>query len=107
MVQSSSVRQQKQTEVEVAVLQVQYKNIEEKVDDLKTDLKDLRIHLDTHAESTQNLIKAFQRENSDSHDAVSKKINTLEKWRWMIMGAGILAGSIGFPIIEKLLVGIG
>ena len=106
MVQPSSVRQLKQTETEVAILQVQYKNIEEKVDDLKTDLKDLRTHLDTHTETTQSLIKEFQTTNVASHKAMDTKISTLEKWRWMLMGAGVLAGALGFPAIEKLL-GIG
>lgn len=106
MVQPSSVRQLKQTETEVAILQVQYKNIEEKVDDLKTDLKDLRTHLDTHTESTQKLIKEYQKDNVVAHKTMENKISTLEKWRWMIMGAGLLAGALGFPAIEKLL-GIG
>lgn len=106
MVQPSSVRQLKQTETDVAVLQVQYKNIEEKVDDLKTDLKDLRTHLDTHAESTQNLIKEFQTTNVASHKAMDTKISVLEKWRWMIMGAGLIAGALGFDAIQQLL-GIG
>ena len=106
MVQPSSVRQLKQTETEVAILQVQYKNIEEKVDDLKTDLKDLRTHLDTHSEATQNLIKEYQKDNVIAHKTMEAKISTLEKWRWMIMGAGLLAGALGFPAIEKLL-GIG
>jgi len=103
MVQPSSVRQIKQTETDVAVLQVQYKNIEEKVDDLKTDLKDLRTHLDTHNEATHNLIKEYQKDNVTAHKAMDTKISVLEKWRWMIMGAGVLAGAIGFPVIEKLL----
>ena len=103
MVQPSSVRQLKQTETEVAVLQVQYKNIEEKVDELKVDLKDLRTHLDTQADATQTLIKEFQVANVAAHKTMETKISTLEKWRWMLMGAGVLAGAIGFPAIEKLL----
>ena len=103
MVQPSSVRQLKQTETEIAVLQVQYKNIDEKVDELKTDLKDLRTHLDTHTETTQNLIKEFQTANVASHKTMDTKISALEKWKWMLMGAGVLAGALGFPVIEKLL----
>ena len=91
------------TETEVAVLQVQYQNLNEKVDDLKIGLKDLTLHIDDHMESTHNLIKEFQEENKKQHDEVNKKISSLEKWRWMLMGAGILAGAIGFPTIEKLL----
>ena len=103
MAQSSTAIKLKQTETEVAVLQVQYQNLNEKVDDLKIGLKDLTLHIDDHMESTHNLIKEFQEENKKQHDEVNKKISSLEKWRWMLMGAGILAGAIGFPTIEKLL----
>lgn len=94
---------QKQTETEIAVLQVQYQNIDEKVGDLKTGLKELRDHIDTHMESTHNLIRDFQTENKKQHDEVNKKVNALEKWRWMLMGAGILAGALGWPALSKVL----
>lgn len=103
MAQSSTVQKLKQTETEVAVLQVQYSHLNEKVEDIKTGLKDLATHIDDHMESTHNLIKIFQDENKQQHDEVSKKVEALEKWRWMLMGAGILAGALGFPVIEKLL----
>ena len=94
---------QKQTETEIAVLQVQYQNIDQKVGDLKTDLKELRDHIDTHMEVTNAMIKDFQTENKKQHDEVNKKVNALEKWRWMLMGAGVLAGALGWPALSKLL----
>lgn len=103
MAQSSTVQQIKQTETEIAVLQVQYGYLNEKMDDIKTDLKDLRSHIDGHAAAAQQLITNFQEENKEQHEKVEKKVSALEKWRWMLMGAGILAGAIGFPFIEKLL----
>ncbi len=98
-----SVQQQKQTETEIAVLQVQYKNLDEKFDDLKTGLKDLRDHIDNHIDDTQNMIRDFQTENKKQHDEVNKKVNALEKWRWMLMGAGILAGALGWPALSNVL----
>jgi septal ring factor EnvC (AmiA/AmiB activator) len=98
-----SVQQQKQTETEIAVLQVQYKNLDEKFDDLKTGLKDLRDHIDDHMQTTHTMIKDFQTENKKQHDEVNKKVNALEKWRWMLMGAGILAGALGWPALSSLL----
>jgi uncharacterized coiled-coil DUF342 family protein len=103
MAQASTVQKIKETETEIAVLQVQYGYLNEKMDDIKTDLKDLRSHIDVHATATQNLIKEFQKENQDQHAEVERKVSALEKWRWMLMGAGILAGAIGFPFVEKLL----
>lgn len=93
----------KQTETELAVLHVQFENITEKVDELKSGMKELWDHIDKHSAETQSLIKDFQAENVLAHSKVETKISALEKWRWMIMGAGMLAGAIGFPVIEKLL----
>lgn len=91
------------TETEVAVLQVQYNHLTEKVDEIKSSLKDLSTHIDEHMESTHDLIREFQDENKTQHDEVNKKVAALEKWRWMLMGAGVLAGALGLPVIEKLL----
>lgn len=103
MAQPSTVQKLKQTETEIAVLQVQYGNLNEKVDELKSDLKDFRDHVDGHMDETHNLIKSFQDENKKQHDEVNKKVAALEKWRWMLMGAGVLAGALGLPVLEKLL----
>lgn len=103
MAQSSTVQKLKQTETEVAVLQVQYSHLNEKVEDIKTGLKDLATHIDDHMESTHNLIKEFQDENKRQHEETNKKVSALEKWRWMLMGAGVLAGALGLPVLEKLL----
>jgi uncharacterized coiled-coil DUF342 family protein len=103
MAQPSAVQKLQQTETEVAVLQVQYQYLNEKVDDIKTGLKDLSTHLDEQTESTHKLIKSFQEENKKQHDEVNKKIASFEKWRWMLMGAGVLAGALGWPTLSGLL----
>lgn len=91
------------TETEVAVLQVQYQNLNEKVDDLKTDLQDLETHIDNHMEKTHSLIREFQEENKAQHDEVNKKISSLEKWRWMVIGGATVVGAFGWPIIKAIL----
>lgn len=103
MAQTSAVQKLKQTETEVAVLQVQYEHLNEKVDEVKTGLKDLQLHIDGHMAETHSLIKTFQSENKKQHDEVNTKVNALEKWRWMIMGAAVLAGALGWPVLSKLL----
>ena len=103
MAQTSAVQKLKQTETEIAVLQVQYSYLNEKVDDIKSGLKDLTIHIDGHMDDTQKLIKEFQDENKRQHEETNKKVSALEKWRWMLMGAGALAGALGFPVIQNLL----
>lgn len=103
MPQTSAVKKLQQTETEIAVLQVQYGYLNEKVEDIKTGLKDLTTHIDNHMDETHKLIKEFQEENKKQHDEVNKKVTSLEKWRWMLMGAGVLAGAIGWPTLSHLL----
>lgn len=103
MAQSSTVQKIKETETEIAVLQVQYGYLNEKCDDIKAGLKDLTTHIDNQTEATHNLIKEFQTENKTQHDEVNKKIASFEKWRWMLMGAGVLAGAMGWPTLSALL----
>lgn len=95
--------QPKQTETDIAVLQVQYSNLTEKVDDLKTGLKDLKNIIDDNNTVTQEMITAFQKINVESHNEMAKKITALEKWKWMLMGGGMLAGTVLQPLIYKML----
>jgi len=92
-----------QTETEVAVLQVQVENIELKVGEIKEDMKDLRKTIDDHAEENQKTLKEMREASSSAHKAMSDKISALEKWRWMMMGAGIVLGTLGYDTVAKLL----
>lgn len=100
---ASPLAVQQKTETEVAVLQVQYKNLDEKVDELKSDMKDLRDDMKTQTESTHALIRGFQDSNVSAHKDMASKISSLEKWRWMLMGAGVVIGALGWPAVAKLL----
>ena len=94
---------QKQTETDIAVLQVQVANLDEKIDDLKSDLSDIKNTLKDHAEQTLAAFNDFKRENDEAHDSLRRKINTLEKWRYMVMGAAALAGAMGWNALHALL----
>lgn len=91
------------SDTDIAVLQVQVNNIETKINELKTDLKEVHECLDKNAEETHKLIKELQETNDASHKALTDKVSALEKWRWMMMGAGAVIGSIGFDTLAKLL----
>lgn len=91
------------TQTEIAVLQVQVKNIEDKVGELKEDLKSVHECLDRNSEEMKQLIREMQESDSRAHTALSSKVSALEKWRWMMMGAGIVIGSLGFDTMAKLL----
>lgn len=92
-----------QAETDIAVLQVQVQNIEEKVGEIKSDVKDLQKSINDHAEETQKTLQAMSDASFSAHKAMSDKISALEKWRWMMMGAGIVLGTLGYDTLAKLL----
>lgn len=103
---SASIEQiPKNPETEIAVLQFQVNSLNEKLDDLKGDLKDIRESVKDSADKTSDLIKDFQAENLKSHAEMAQKVSAIEKWRWMLIGAGILAGSFVYPVITDLISG--
>ena len=102
MANPTSMQQIKQAETDIAVLQVRFSNLDEKMDDLKVDISDIRAEIKDTSEKSTALIKDFQADNVKSHKEMSNKISSLEKWRWMIMGAGIVIGSLGSFAVSVL-----
>lgn len=100
---TATEKQLKNAETEIAILQVQYKNLDEKVDDLRTDMKEVRENIVSTTESTQKMLKGFQDVNNRAHVDLTTKISALEKWRWMMMGAGVVIGALGWPALSKIL----
>ena len=92
-----------QTQTEVAVLQVKVDNIEGKLIDIKEDLRFMHQSLEKNSTETQRMLKEMRDEDTKAHKELGTKVSNLEKWRWMIMGAGIVIGSLGFETLAKLL----
>ena len=76
-------------ETDIAVLQVELRNLSEKIDE--------------GMRSTQQMMRDFQIENNRQHNELFTRVVKLEQWRWMLMGAGIVFGMGGMMGIEKLL----
>jgi chromosome segregation ATPase len=91
------------TKTDIAVLQVQVKNIEQDVSEIKSNLKEIHECLDRNASETRDMLKEMREEDTKAHKELGSKVSALEKWRWMMMGAGIVIGSLGFDTISKLL----
>lgn len=91
------------TKTDIAVLQVQVKNIEQDVSEIKNSLKEMHECLDRNAEETRELLTNMRNEDMIAHKELGAKVSALEKWRWMMMGAGIVLGSLGFDMIAKML----
>ncbi len=113
MPQTSAAQQIKQTETNVAVLQVQYSNLtdkvesvkeslSEKVDDLKESVEKLDTKMDVHSYTIQALMKGYQTDNTAIYETVNKRLGSLEKWKWTLAGAFALASAVGVPILIKL-----
>ena len=91
------------TETEVAVLQVQVQNITDDISEIKANIKDIHTEMVKNNDDTKLMLKGMKDASSHAHQAMSDKITALEKWRWMLMGAGVVIGSLGFDTIAKLL----
>lgn len=95
------------TETEVAVLQVQLKHVEDTVDEIKLDLRSSNILINQNHEETHKMIDTMRNEIIAEikliGEGLGKRVVALEKWRWSLIGAGIVLGALGINAVEKLL----
>jgi len=103
MATASSKVPKMQPETEIAVLQIQVKNLEEKIGELKVDLKALHDAIEANAEETRQMLKTMREQDVKEHGELASKISVLEKWRWMMMGAGVALGAMGHNVWGSLL----
>ena len=99
---AATVRKLKQTETDIAVLQVQVANLDEKIDDLKSDLTEIKESLKQNAQRNSDMLEEFKKENAEQHNELAEKVSSLERWRWMLMGAAALAGALGWSGIQSI-----
>ena len=91
------------TEKDIAVLQTEIKYINDSIDELKISVKEVHDCIHKNSVETHLLLKDLSEAGDKAHLALSSKISSLEKWRWTMMGAGLVVGSLGFDAIAKLL----
>jgi len=94
---------QSQPETEIAVLQVQVENITSDISEIKSDIKCLNATIAKSNDATHELLKEMQEASTTAHKSMSDKINNIEKWRWMMMGAGVALGALGFKTLGSIL----
>ena len=92
-----------QTVTDVAVLQLQVSNLNDKVDELKTDVKDLHDCLDRNMAETREFLKEFQDSQTKQHEELAEKVSGIEKIKWMLMGAAAIAGATGLEAVQMFL----
>jgi FtsZ-binding cell division protein ZapB len=96
------VKRVEQAETEIAVLRVRFDNLDEKMDDLKLEVQDLHKIVDRNMLETKTILKDFQNYNKKSHDEISDKISSIEKIKWMLLGAAALIGATGVEAIRMI-----
>jgi DNA-binding transcriptional MerR regulator len=97
----------------VAVVEIKVINIEEKIDDLKVDLKDMHDCLDNTRDLLADKLKEMSEASNSQHAELADKISDLEKIKskftmYAMAGLAFAAGtgwlnSINFPHVLKFL----
>jgi len=105
MAAANATKRVEQAETEIAVIQVRLDNIDEKMGDLRSEVKDLHDCLDRNMDETKLILKEFQDSNKKSHDSLEEKISSMEKIKWMLMGAAAVLGASGVEAFKMLMNG--
>ena len=92
-----------QTVTDVAVLQLEVNNLHEKVDELKIDVRDLHVCLDRNMNETREFLEKFQAESNRQHNELADKVSSIEKIKWMLMGAAAILGATGVEAVQMFL----
>ena len=81
----------------VSVVEVQIANLDEKLDDIKVDVKDMHDCLDRTGADLKLTLKEMHDESCRQHNELAGKIGELEKFKakWTYMVAGAIA-VVGF-----------
>jgi chromosome segregation ATPase len=86
----------------IGIVETKVENLNEKMDDLKVDVKEMHDCLDKTRESLVDKLNEMYTASCDQHAELAKKIGNLEQIRqkmlWMVAGAvafaGILSGHL-------------
>lgn len=80
----------------IAIVEIKVQTLDEKVDDLKNDVKQVHDCLDRTGDELKAQLRAMHDASNDQHSELAAKISDLEKfrmkWTWMIAGAVAAAG---------------
>jgi predicted nuclease with TOPRIM domain len=81
----------------VSVVEVQVANLDEKLDEIKVDVKEMHDCLDRTGDELKSTLKEMHNESCRQHNELAGKIGELEKFKtkWTYMIAGAIA-VIGF-----------
>jgi hypothetical protein len=80
----------------ISVVEVQVTNLDEKLDEIKVDVKEMHDCLDRTGDELKSTLKEMHEESCRQHNELAGKIGELEKfktkWTYMIAGAIAVVG---------------
>jgi hypothetical protein len=95
----------------VGILETKVTHVDEKIDDIKVDIKDMHDCLDNTRDTLTGTLAAMRTEATGQHNELAAKISEIEKSKDKFMlygaiGAAFIAGAgwsgaINFPMIVK------
>lgn len=74
----------------VSVVEVQVANLDEKLDDIKVDVKELHDCLDRTGDNLSKTLAEMRQEATDQHNELAGKIKDLEKHKQKLMTYGMV-----------------
>lgn len=78
----------------VSVVETEIKNIEEKLVDIKDDVKVVSDEVKRSHDVLLQQLTQMANEGKAAHAELGSKISAIEKWRWTLMGVGVAVGYI-------------
>ena len=75
----------------VSVVEVQVANLDEKLDDIKVDVKELHDCLDRTGDTLTKTLTDMRQEATEQHNQLANKINDLEKQKQKLMTYGMIS----------------
>jgi dsDNA-specific endonuclease/ATPase MutS2 len=83
----------------VGVLETKVQHIDEKIDGIKVDVKDMHDCLDRTRDDLKQTLTEMRSESTNQHNELAGKINEIEKfknkWMYLILGAAAALGWAG------------
>lgn len=96
MANHSSVPQHmKQVETDVAVLQVRFTNLDEKVADIRVTLGDIQEDIEDMSDKSATKMDSVITKMDTMNDNLSNRIVALERLKWMGIGAIFVVSAFG------------
>jgi DNA-binding transcriptional regulator YiaG len=82
----------------VAVLETKVEAVSIKLDEVRTDIKEVHACLHKTRELILSEIKALRQEDDAQHERFNKRLTVLENWRWYLIGIACAVGA-GFKYL--------